>query len=186
MRSSSSCRCRWRQLGTPDRGPTFGGRHQASLPATRTSAPLTCPSHIDPSPDATAAATCPYSEVGWDSIIVRPPPNCPVPNPADVIVIVNANAKQHLQHYERGKLMRLGTKDGVSGVKVSGDTIIGEIIATNAVLIPFAIDHLGGLGPMAQNFLFEERPAVDLDFPASRPNAKRMYEMAMNPPCPTG
>ncbi|KAL7530622.1 hypothetical protein ACHAWF_003451, partial [Thalassiosira exigua] len=113
---------------------------------------------IDPSPETEAAATCLFAEVGWDTTIVRPPLDCPVPDPANVIPTVTANADLHLQRYEWGELMRLGTKDGVTGEK-------------DAILIHFAIDHLGRPGPMARHFLFGEEPALDLTFPAMRPNA---------------
>ncbi|KAL7555079.1 LOW QUALITY PROTEIN: hypothetical protein ACHAWF_019003 [Thalassiosira exigua] len=57
---------------------------------------------IDPSPDAEAAATCPFDEVGWDTTIVRPaPPDCPILDPEDVVSNVTTNADQHLQRYER-------------------------------------------------------------------------------------
>ncbi|KAL7536362.1 hypothetical protein ACHAWF_005446, partial [Thalassiosira exigua] len=47
--------------------------------------PLDVSFPIDPSPDAEATATCPFDEVGWDATIVRPPPDCPIPDPVDVI-----------------------------------------------------------------------------------------------------
>ncbi|KAL7545356.1 hypothetical protein ACHAWF_008702, partial [Thalassiosira exigua] len=49
--------------------------------------PLDVSFPIDPSPNAEAAATCPFDEVGWDTTIVRPPPDCPIPDPVDVISI---------------------------------------------------------------------------------------------------
>ncbi|KAL7549240.1 hypothetical protein ACHAWF_012528 [Thalassiosira exigua] len=78
--------------------------------------------------------------------------------------------------------MRLGTKDDVTGATVSGDRLIGEIAAKNAASIPFAIDHLGRIGPMARRFLFGEAPSLDYTFPATRPNAARMFTAAMEPP----
>ncbi|KAL7543152.1 hypothetical protein ACHAWF_007330, partial [Thalassiosira exigua] len=115
--------------------------------------PLAVSFSIDQSPDAEAAATCPFDEVGWDATIVRPPPDCPIPDPADVISTVTANADQHLQRYKWGKLMRLGAKDDVTGATVLGDHLIGED-AKNAVLIPFAIDHVGRIGHIARRFFF--------------------------------
>ncbi|KAL7546689.1 hypothetical protein ACHAWF_010017 [Thalassiosira exigua] len=41
--------------------------------------PLDVSFPIDPSPNAEAAATCPLDEVGWDTTIVRPPPDSPLP-----------------------------------------------------------------------------------------------------------
>jgi hypothetical protein len=42
-------------------------------------------------------------------------------------------------------------------------------------LIPFAIDPLGRLGPLARKFLFGTSPHTPLTFPASRPNAMEMH-----------
>ena len=82
--------------------------------------------------------------------------------------------------------MRLGTTDDVTGATVLGDCLIGEIAAKNAVMIPFAIDHLGRIGPMARRFLFGEAPPLDYTFPVTRLNAARMCIAAMEPPCPIG
>ena len=82
--------------------------------------------------------------------------------------------------------MRFSTKDDVSGATVSGDLPIEEIAAKNAVLIPFAINHLGIIGPMARRFLFGEAPPMDYTFPATRLNVVRKGTTAMEPPCPIG
>ncbi|EJK58224.1 hypothetical protein THAOC_21669 [Thalassiosira oceanica] len=70
------------------------------------------------------------------------------------------------------------------GDRSEGDAIIGEILSEGHVLIPFAVDGYGGLGPMARRFLFGDRPRRALTFRQDRPNATRMYARASNPPAP--
>ena len=45
-----------------------------------------------------------------------------------------------------------------------GSTIMSAITDSRAVLIPFTVDHLGGLGPLALSFLFD-KDASPLPFP---------------------
>ncbi|KAL7524718.1 hypothetical protein ACHAWF_001056 [Thalassiosira exigua] len=82
--------------------------------------------------------------------------------------------------------MRLGTTDDVTGAAVSGGRLVREVTAANVVLIRFAIDHLGRVGPIARRFLFGEASSLVYSFPTSRPNAAQMCRTALNPPCPTG
>ncbi|EJK64403.1 hypothetical protein THAOC_14862, partial [Thalassiosira oceanica] len=90
---------------------------------------------------------------------------------------LSANAEVHHQSYERQKLRRDGDRS-------EGDAIIGELLSEGHVLIPFAVDGYGGLGPMARRFLFGDRPRRALTFRQDRPNATRMYARASAPPAP--
>ena len=82
--------------------------------------------------------------------------------------------------------MRAGTTDGATGSKISGDTLIGELIANNTILLPIPLDPHGRWGPMFENFLFHNPPKERLEFLDGRPNAARMYSMATNHPWPLG
>lgn len=88
--------------------------------------------------------------------------------------------------HERLKLMCAGTIDGATGSKISGDTLIVELIVSNTILLSIPLDPYGRWGPMFENFLFHNPPKERLDFPDDRPNAARMYDMATNHPCPLG
>ncbi|EJK73914.1 hypothetical protein THAOC_04439 [Thalassiosira oceanica] len=90
---------------------------------------------------------------------------------------VSANAKVYQQSYERQKLRRDGDRS-------EGDTIIGELLSGGHVLIPFAVDGYGGLGPMARQFVYGKRPCWALTFRRDRTNANRMYARASVPPAP--
>ncbi|EJK65990.1 hypothetical protein THAOC_13109, partial [Thalassiosira oceanica] len=59
-----------------------------------------------------------------------------------------------------------------------------KLLSEGYVLIPFAVDGYGGLGPMARRLLFGDRPRRALTFRPDRPNATRMYARASNPPAP--
>ena len=42
------------------------------------------------------------------------------------------------------------------GITTIGDTVIGNILDQNMILLPFAINPLGHFGPILQHFLFEK------------------------------
>ena len=132
-----------------------------------------------PLPDSMTAPHCPFRTVGLDVVIPSTPHLSSPHDSLDVIEKVSANAEVHHQSYERQKLRRDGDKS-------EGDTIIGELLTGGHVLLPFAVDGYGGLGPMARQFLYGERPRQPLTFRRDRPNATRMYARAMTPPAPHG
>ncbi len=47
-----------------------------------------------------------------------------------------------------------------TSIVTSGDTLIGNLLDQNMLLIPFAIDPLGRFGPLLHNFLFGHHPAL--------------------------
>ncbi|EJK63251.1 hypothetical protein THAOC_16102 [Thalassiosira oceanica] len=133
---------------------------------------------FQPTPTLSATApACPFGTVGIDVVIPSTPQLSPPHNSLDVIEKVSANAEVHHQSYERQKLRRDGDRS-------EGDAIIGELLSEGHVLIPFAVDGYGGLGPMARRLLFGDRPRRALTFRQDRPNATRMYARASNPPAP--
>jgi hypothetical protein len=67
-----------------------------------------------------------------------------------------------------------------------GDTVIGNLLNRNMLLIPFTIDPLGRFGPLLQNILFGQHAAPQLRFPPSRPNATQMYTKLLQYPSPKG
>ena len=148
--------------------------------------PLDVSFDLDPTITAEAAC-CPYSTCGGDVTIVRPVPPSDLSSSEDVIDTVTAAAEQHLQKWgERKKLMRVATDDPFTHSKIPGDQLIGEILQANTILIPWAFDPHGNMGPMLQTFLFGHQARSKISFPDSRPNAALMYERATNFPCPLG
>ena len=148
--------------------------------------PLDVSFDIDPTITA-EAAFCPYSTCGGDVTIVRPVPPSDLATTEDVIETVTAAAEEHLQQWgERKKLMRVATDDPFTHSKIPGDQLIGEILDANTILIPWAFDPHGNMGPMLQGFLFGRQAHTAISFPDSRPNATRMYNRATNFPCPLG
>ena len=93
----------------------------------------------------------------------------------------------HLQKAERAKLRRADRVDSVNKKKISGDRVIGWLIRSERVLLPWAIDPHGRWGPIFENFLFHHRPrAPQKPFAANRPNAQLMLARISQTPCPAG
>ena len=148
--------------------------------------PLDVCFEIDPDPSGDAPASCPYDIVGGDITITGPPPPSPLPsNSVDSIELVTAAAEANLQKKERLKLMRASVTDA-AGTKIFGDELIGELVRANIILIPWAVDPHGRLGPMFWNFLLHCQPRVHPTFKNNRYYASVMYDRAVNAPCPTG
>jgi hypothetical protein len=108
------------------------------------------------------------------------------PTSSDVLQIITANADSHLQNYERKKLGRTNKTNTSTSVTIKGDSLIGNLLHRNMLLIPFAIDPLGRFGPLLQNFLFGHHPAPLLRFPPLKPNATQMYTKLLQYPSPKG
>ena len=151
--------------------------------------PLDVSFDIDPINTPDAPATCPYPTVGMD-VTITPPTPAPrastLATSVDVIETVAANAERHLQSREKGKLMRKKKPHTVTSEEVPGEHVIGDLLRKDILLFPFAIDPLGGRGPMMNNFLFGYGPREQLTFPAWRPNAAEMYRRATSYPGPLG
>ena len=97
---------------------------------------------FQPTPvDSATAPPCPFRTVGLDVVIPSTPHLSPPHDSLDVIEKVSANAEVHHQSYERQKLRR-------DGDRAEGDTVIGDLLSAGHVLIPFAVDGYGGLGPI--------------------------------------
>ena len=62
-------------------------------------------------------------------------------------MLIHILSKTHLNH-DYNAFRRL------SGVTLTGDEIIGEILTTNSALITFTVTEFGQLGSLAQRFLY--------------------------------
>jgi hypothetical protein len=99
----------------------------------------------------------------------------------------SATADLHLQEAERKKLMRRDRKPDIDypqGVK--GEQTIGELIAANMLLIPFALDPHGRWGPLMEHFLNLTSHNLHYQFRANKPNAATMLSRITRHPCPIG
>ena len=138
-----------------------------------------------PAPPPITSHGCTSHTIGADITISPSPPRLPLdPNSPDVLQIITAKADSHLQKYERKKLGRTNKTDPSTSIITHGDTLIGDLLHRNMLLIPFAIDPLGRFGPLLQNFLFGHHPVPQLRFPPSRPNASQMYTKLLQYPSP--
>ena len=63
------------------------------------------------------------------------------------LILIHILSKTHLNH-DYNAFRRL------SGVTLTGDEIIGEILTTNSALLPFTVTEFGQLGSLAQHFLY--------------------------------
>ena len=59
-----------------------------------------------------------------------------------------------LQDGEQKKFNQEAYTNNDSGVTLTGDEIIGEILTTNSALLPFTVTEFGQLGSLAQHFLY--------------------------------
>ena len=72
---------------------------------------------------------------------------------------------------------------------VPGKAVVGDLLCSNRLLIPIAMDANGRLGPMIQYTLYGTVPPPippRKQFKINRPNAKAMYERATSIPAPSG
>ena len=70
--------------------------------------------------------------------------------------------------------------------RITGDSVIGDLLLQNMILIPFAVDPHGRFGPILNHFLFHTTATLSYDFPTSRPNATIMFTKSTTTPCPIG
>ena len=64
--------------------------------------------------------------------------------------------------------------------------LIGDLLNNNMILLPFAIDPHGRLGPVFNNFLYQSSTPIDLKFQRHLPNAQTMAYRAVHEPSPIG
>jgi hypothetical protein len=96
-----------------------------------------------------------------------------------------ASITKYLQTAEQEKFCGL-TVNNVSTF-VNGEMVIWALNASNTLLIPFIIDPLGALGPIANWFLFGLQPDPEpdpLNFQSA--TSQHAYKNAMSPAVPTG
>ena len=136
-------------------------------------APLDFSFDPDPSTESTHQPPCPFPTIGGDISIVPPTPLTPVSFSEDVISTVTAAADKHLQKRERSKYMRANKTDEQTKLTTRGERVMEELVTKNVVLIPFAIDPLGRLGPLARQFLYGDRPNSPLTFPNTHTHTLR-------------
>ncbi len=131
--------------------------------------------------------SCTSTTVGADITISSLPPKLSIiPSSPDVLQVITANADSHLQKCKSKKLGRINKTNASTSIITRGDTLIGDLLHWNMLLMPFAIDPLGRFGPLLQHFLFGHHPAPLLWFPPSRPNATQMYRKLLQYPSPKG
>ena len=100
--------------------------------------------------------------------------------------MLTANADSHLQKYEKKKIRRKNKTDKITGTITTGDTIIGDLLDRNMILIPIAIDPFGRFGPILQAFLYNTQPTTPITFTPTKPNATTMYHKVTHFPSPKG
>ena len=145
------------------------------VPCDKGAQPFYLSFDIDPHPSPTMPIHCPFSTIGGNITITPPVPPSDFTTSDDVVESIAAAAETHLQTRERKKFMRDGKKDAIMGEHIPGQRIMGDLVRSDAVLIPMAINPHGHWGPLAQNLLCHYTPRVDLKFPTSHPHAAAMY-----------
>jgi hypothetical protein len=141
----------------------------------------------DPASPPQVNHACPYTTIGFDITISCPPP-CPIfdPTSSNVTKILTANANSHLQKYKKKKLGRDNNTNPRTGITTIGNTVIGDILDQNKILLPLAINPHGRFVPILQHFLFDTPPTNLITFTQAKPNATFMYSKIMHFPSPKG
>jgi hypothetical protein len=108
---------------------------------------------LDPDTSLTNPTQCPLTTLGADITIAH---TCKATYSFDqlenAVSSLTAIADKHLQFFERNKLKRSSKRDDSSNENIiHGDTIIGELLDQNMILLPIAIDPHGRWGPMTEN-----------------------------------
>ncbi len=124
------------------------------------------------------------SEIGFDVTVISPS------SPSDLDQNANPqnNSIELLEKGEKGKFLRDGAdSDKESGMTFSGDQFIGKLYDANKALLPQSMDRWGDMGPISKRFFLGDRsaPAV-FDYPADKPNAKKMHARAVSLDVPYG
>jgi hypothetical protein len=160
---------------------------QLHLPSDPHVRPFNLSFNPDPSSPPLINHACPYTTVGIDVTITSPPPYPSFnPTPPNVTTILTANANTHLQKYEKQKIGRDNKTDPTTGTITVGDTIIGDLLTRNMVLIPLAINPHRQFGPLLQTFLFDTEPTTPISFMTNKPNTTLMYSKITTFPSPKG
>jgi hypothetical protein len=156
-----------------------------------TSDPLSRPYDISFRPNNPNHHLHEFNAIGFDITIAmatKPLPSIQnLSDSEDCITTLTANADIFLQDFERKKLNR--TNNTRADPPVLGDAVIGDLLRSNRLLIPIAIDANGRLGSMFQYTLYGTIPPPippHKQFKINRPNAKAMYERATSIPAPSG
>jgi hypothetical protein len=85
--------------------------------------------NISFSPDPTACHDCPYTTIGADINITRPPPTPKTyqPDAEDILKTINPNADNNLQHHKHGKLGRMHKPSTPTTPFIYGDEVISKL-----------------------------------------------------------
>ena len=71
-----------------------------------------------------------------------------------------------------------GGTNSITGVTLTGDQALGQILDSNQALIPIAIGPFGELGQIFMRFLYGTPPKSLPKISASKPNAQRALNLA--------
>ena len=91
-----------------------------------------------------------------------------------------------LQDGEQKKFCRDAYTNQDTGVTLTGDETIGEILLTNSALIPFTVTEFGQLGSLARRFLYGSDAMALPEFDEQHVNAKAAAQLARSKKVPRG
>jgi hypothetical protein len=140
----------------------------------------------DPQLD-TSNPSCPFSTIGADITIAHSETKISSFQLSDnAISSLSAAADKHLQTFERKKFLRRDKPHSSLGHIIRGENVIQELLDTDRILLPFAINPFGRWGPITRTFLTGNDTTTIYNFPPNKPNAATMCRRATTPPCPLG
>jgi hypothetical protein len=146
--------------------------------------PSTQIQHLHQTPTTPAL---PYTTIGLDVTIACPPPRPSFdPNLSRCHHNINGQCRLTSTEIRKKKIGRENKTDKITGTTTTGDTVIGDLLDRNMILIPIAIDPFGRFGPILQTFLYDTQPTNPITFTFTKPNAITMYHKITHFPSPKG
>ena len=129
---------------------------------------------------------CPLSRIGFDVTLIHSnisssdiTKDCDLLNNDEPSVRLRDLGEK--KNFERPR----GGTNNVTGVTLTGDQAIGQIIDSNQALIPIAIGPFGEIGEIFMRFLYGTAPRSLPKISSSKPNAQRALHLATSNKVPS-
>ena len=124
----------------------------------------------------------PLSRLGFDVTVI----SSAVSSSTASQIAQKKESDMRLQDGEQKKFSRNAYTNPDTGVTLTGDEIIGEILDTNSALIPITVTEFGQLGSLARRFFYGTAAMKLPTFGVNEPNAKLAAELARSKEVPRG
>jgi hypothetical protein len=119
----------------------------------------------------------PYTRIGFDVILIHSTNNS---SSSDSEAAQYNETDVRLREGEKMKFAReTGGTNPITNKTLSADEVIGEILDTNNVFIPIAVEPFGEFGTLFRRFIESHKILPLPEFSADRPHATRSAALAV-------